>query len=117
MTFFWTLFIISFLITFFVIILLLLKKYRGWKSFFIILLIVNILTVCLVIAYIFYLGGGMAVLAAPLPFATLLIIDLIMALSYFFIRHRNSRKDIIYAALIPAICLLFILSLIVFRFS
>jgi hypothetical protein len=122
---FWILFIVSFLLTVSVVIAVLRKKYHGWKSFFTILRNVNILFVCLVIAWIFYISwdsknrgihsGGMEILVFPLTLLPLLIIDLILVLSYFFIRHCKSRS-IPYTILIPAICLLFILIMIVLRF-
>lgn len=119
---FWTLFIISFLLTVSIILAVLQKKYHGWKSFFTILRNVNILFVCLVSAYTFFLlwisnGYGMVLLLLPITLLPLLIIDFIVVLPYFFIRHwQDKSKIIIYAALVPAICLLFILSLILLRF-
>ena len=128
---FWTLFIMMFLLTVFVIIAVLQKKYHGWKSFFIILLIVNLLIVCLLFAYVFYIiwdstslhqgeiGSGTAggvILILPFPFLTLLIIDFIVVFPYYFIRHWHDKsKIIIYAALIPAISTVLILAAILAR--
>jgi hypothetical protein len=122
----WFLFIVSFLLTVSVTIPVLLKKYHGWKSVFIILLIVNLLVVCLLFAWIFYilwdstrrhLPGGMVILVLPIPLFTLLIIDFILAAPYYFIRYWHSKsRIIIYAAVIPAIFLLFILGILLLRF-
>jgi hypothetical protein len=127
--FFWILFILSFLMTVFVIISVLFKEYHGWKTFFVLLLTANILMVFLVFAWIFYIrwdearrhmyvgsGIGMEFLVLPLTLFPLLILDLILVLPYFFVRHRKSRfKAPPYAVLIPAICLLFILIMIALR--
>ena len=116
----------SFLLTVCVIISVVQKKYYGWKSFLGILRTVNILFVCILFAIVFYLlllphpdgGKGMELLLLPIPLFTLLIIDFILVTPYYFIRfwHDKSKRSIFYAALIPAIFLLFIVTVLLLHF-
>jgi len=121
----WTLIIVGFFLVVSVTISILLKKYHGWKSFFTSFLHANILFVCFLLSFFLYLhlrpheygGGGMELLLLPIPIFTLMIIDLIVVLPYFIIRHyKGNSKAITHAILIPIILLLVVISVILFRF-
>ena len=59
----------------------------------------------------------MELLLLPIPIFTLMIIDLIVVLPYFIIRHyKGNSKAITHAILIPIILLLVVISVILFRF-
>jgi hypothetical protein len=127
--FLWPFLILSFLMTAFIIISVLFKEYHGWKTYFTLLLTANILIICLVFAWMFYIkwdsarrhiyvydGIGMEFLVVPLTLIPLFIYDLILVLPYFFSRHHKNRiNPSPHAILITAICLLFILIMIALR--